>query len=118
MKKLEQYRMLMSEKKDIERRVWKKRQFGHSTTNEKLAAETEITRKLLEGKLIEKERIEREIEEGIELIDDPLIRTIIRLRYIDGVTWRMMETKIPYSYNNIRIRWNKFKDAVENGEIK
>ena len=118
MKKLEQYKMLMSEKKDIERRVREKRKVGNRTTNDELAEETEKTRKLLEGKLIEKEKIEREIEEGIERIDDPLIRSIIRARYIDGLSWRMMEMRIPYSYNNIRIKWNKFKEAVESGEIK
>lgn len=46
-------------------------------------------------------RMKRErliIENSIEVVEDPTQRTLLRLRYIDGLTWEEVAEKIGFSY--------------------
>ena len=60
----------------------------------------ELERKLIE-KLDGRIKLQRAIEQAIESVDDPLLRTILRSRYIQGKTWKDICYQTNYSRSQI-----------------
>ncbi|HCM24092.1 MAG TPA: hypothetical protein DHW78_07205 [Ruminococcaceae bacterium] len=46
-------------------------------------------------------QVRGEIEKAIEAVPDDTLRTLLELRYIDGLTWEKIAVKLNYSYMHI-----------------
>lgn len=67
---------------------------GGGKGNEELIIKYIELKKELEGKLKILLEDEKELEEIIDGIDDPVGRMVIRYRYIDGMTWKKIAQKL------------------------
>lgn len=54
------------------------------------------------GQLIERRRAElQETEAAVDAVPDPTARELLRLRYLEGMTWDAISLAMSYSYTNI-----------------
>ena len=58
--------------------------------------ETEINRKIDELKIVQ-----REIEETLNQLEDGHLNTLMKYRYINGLTWERIAKKMNYSYKQV-----------------
>lgn len=123
MKWLERYLAIKDEIKDIESRLaaidgWKTPKLSlnpmRTNSNEGLD-ELIIKRNKLYMKYLKKlsqgRKIVLEIEIFIEEVKDPLTRHIIRLKYIDGLSWREVGERVHLSHVSC---YQKVKSVIKN----
>lgn len=86
---LKQYRGWKFEKKDLERRLREeeKRIEEHKSNCRKYRASLERTERKIDDSL-------EQVEEYLSTIDDSIARAIIRLRYVDGLSWNDVAARI------------------------
>lgn len=58
------------------------------------------------------------IEEFLETIDDSNIRVIIRMRFIDGITWQEIGKKLNFERTTPYYHLKKYLKGLSYGEIK
>lgn len=89
---LRKYRPMKKEQRQIEQRLrnLERRPEGDQETLRPL-------RECYAKKLEELVAAQLEIEKAIETLDDPTERMLVRLRYIDGLSWYRIMTTINYS---------------------
>lgn len=57
--------------------------------------------------------IRREIEEAIRVVEDERLQELLRLRYIEGLTWDKVAERIGYSYRQtMRVQGRALKDIL------
>ena len=108
---LGRYLAIKEEIKDIKARLdamdgWKSPRLSdnpsHTSSNEGLdpiiIRREKLYQKYLE-KLAEGYEVVLEIETFVEEVKDPMTRTIIRLKYIDGMTWREVGEAVDLDYS-------------------
>ena len=73
-----------------------------------MAIEDEINRNIDELVLLQ-----RETESLIEMLDDTTLQTILKYRYINGLTWEQIAVRMDYSYMHITRLHGKALSALK-----
>ena len=63
--------------------------------------------KKLKEKILATQKEMKEVEKLIELVDDPLLQLILRMKYIDGKKWVYIGGKVHYCVDNCIIKRNE-----------
>lgn len=69
-------------------------------------------RKKLERKLDKLQDMIDEMEDWLDTVEDPEIRTIIRMKYRDGLTFKQISIKLGYDKSSISKKVSKFFESA------
>ncbi|MGI6030904.1 MAG: hypothetical protein ACOX7F_05320 [Eubacteriales bacterium] len=91
--------------------VWKKRLEPFSTEEEKVRVIhllRHINREI--DRLVD---LREAMERSIRTVDDKTLQTLLRCRYIDGLTWEALAEQMVYSYQHVFRLHKKAIDLLE-----